>query len=59
VQQKAAAHAGEETAEALRSWNTWKDTLLPQLNSQLRAAHLSELNLNQRPETMPEGGDED
>jgi photosystem II stability/assembly factor-like uncharacterized protein len=59
AQQKAAAHAGEETAEALRSWNTWKDTLLPQLNSQLRAAHLSELNLNQRPETMPEGGDED
>ena len=59
AQQKAAAHAAEETAETLRSWNRWKEVSLPKLNSQLTAAHLSQLNLQQRPETMPEGGDED
>ena len=59
AQQKAAAHAGEETEEALRSWNTWKQSDLPKLNSELTAAHLAQLNLQQRPETMPEGGDED
>ncbi len=59
AQQKAAAHATEETAETLRSWNRWKDVSLPKLNSQLTAAHLAQLNLQQRPETMPEGGDED
>ena len=59
AQQKAAAHEAEETEEALRSWNQWKDGSLPKLNSQLTAAHLSQLNLQQRPETMPEGGDED
>jgi hypothetical protein len=59
AQQKAAAHAAEETEEALRSWNRWKDGSLPKLNSQLTAAHLPQLNLQQRPETMPEGGDED
>jgi hypothetical protein len=45
AQQKAAAHANEETEEALRSWNKWKDGSLPKLNSQLTAAHLSQLNL--------------
>jgi hypothetical protein len=59
AQRKAAAHAGEETEEALRSWNKWKQGSLPTLNSQLAAAHLARLNLEQRPETMPEGGDED
>jgi small-conductance mechanosensitive channel len=59
AQQKAAAHATEETEAALRSWNKWKDGSLPKLNSQLTAAHRSELNLQQRPEIMPEGGDED
>jgi photosystem II stability/assembly factor-like uncharacterized protein len=59
AQQKAATHASEETAEALRNWNAWKQGSLPRLNSQLTAAHLSQLNLQQRPETMPETGDED
>jgi len=59
AQQKAAAHATEETEEALRSWNKWKAGSLPKMNSQLTAAHLSQLDLQQRPETMPEGGDED
>ncbi len=59
AQQKAAAHAGEETEEALRRWNKWKEGSLPKLNSQLTAAHLSQLNLQQSPESMPESGDED
>ncbi len=59
AQQQAAAHAGEETGEALRTWNEWKQNSLAKLNSQLTAAHASPLNLEQRPETMPEGGDED
>jgi photosystem II stability/assembly factor-like uncharacterized protein len=59
AQQKAAANASEETEEALRSWNKWKEGSLPKLNRELTAAHLSQLNLQQRPETMPESGDED
>ena len=59
AQQKAAAHAREETEEALASWNKWKQGELPKLNSQLAAAHRAQLNLEQRPETMPESGDED
>jgi hypothetical protein len=59
AQRKAAAHASEETEEVLRGWNKWKEGSLPKLNSQLTAAHLSQLNLEQRPETMPESGDED
>ena len=59
AQQKAALHANEETEEAMRSWNRWKQGELPKLNGELTAAHLSLLNLEQRPETMPEGGDED
>jgi hypothetical protein len=59
AQQKAAVHASKETEEALRSWDAWKAGLLPKLNSELSAAHLAQLNLQQRPETMPESGDED
>ena len=59
AQQKAAVQANEETEEALRSWDKWRQSDLPKLNSQLTAAHLSQLNLEQRPETMLESGDED
>ncbi|AXC12624.1 Glycosyl hydrolase, BNR repeat precursor [Acidisarcina polymorpha] len=59
AQQKAAAHAGEETEAALRQWNKWKQASLTKLNGQLTAAHLSQLDLQQRPETMPQSGDED
>jgi photosystem II stability/assembly factor-like uncharacterized protein len=59
AQLKAATNTGEEVKEALEGWKRWKDTSLPALNEQLHAAHLSELDLQQRPETMPEGGDED
>jgi hypothetical protein len=59
AQLKAAAHADEETEESLRAWKQWKDASLPNLNQQLQAAHLSELHPEQRPEAMPESGDED
>ena len=59
AQQKAAAHTAEEVSESLRAWNQWKSTSLPALNAQLHAAHLATLNLEQRPSTMPESGDED
>jgi photosystem II stability/assembly factor-like uncharacterized protein len=59
AQQTAAVHASKETEEALRCWDAWKAGLLPKLNSELSAAHLAQLNLQQRPETMPESGDED
>jgi hypothetical protein len=59
AQLKAAGHTSEEVEEALKGWKRWKDASLPALNEQLHAAHLSELDLQQRPETMPEGGDED
>jgi hypothetical protein len=59
AQKKAAIHATEETEESLQRWNKWKDGSLLKLNSQLTAAHLSQLNLQQKPQTMPESGDED
>ena len=59
AQLKAAAHASEESEESLRAWKHWKETSLPSLNQQLQAVHLSELHPEQRPESMPESGDED
>ena len=59
AQLKATAHADEESEESLRAWKRWKKSSLPALNQQLQAAHLSELRPEQRPEFMPESGDED
>jgi hypothetical protein len=59
AQEKAAAHAGEELAEALKRWEHSKGTSIPALNRQLEAVHLPALNLEQKPETMPDSGDED
>jgi len=59
AQLKASARAAEESEESLRAWKHWRDTSLPSLNQQLQAAHLSELHPEQRPESMPESGDED
>jgi photosystem II stability/assembly factor-like uncharacterized protein len=59
AQQKATAHTAEEVSEALEGWNRWKATALPALNEQLRVAHLATLHPEQRPESMPESGDED
>ena len=59
VQVKAAEHASEELAEVLAHWQHSKESSIPALNHQLEAAHLPPLNLEQKPQTMPEGGDED
>ncbi len=59
AQLKAAAHASEEGAEALKRWEQVKGTSIPALNRQLEGAHLPVLNLEQKPENMPESGDED
>jgi hypothetical protein len=58
AQEKASAHAEEELAEALKGWEKVKASL-PALNAKLRASGMSALDMEKRPETMPEGGDED
>jgi hypothetical protein len=59
AQVKAADHAGEELAEALKRWEHTKTTTLPALNRQLEGAHLPLLNLAELPQDMPDSGDED
>jgi hypothetical protein len=55
----AAAHNQEEGEEAVRGWEEFQQKQLPAINEQLRNAHRPAVNLNQRPGSMPEGGDED
>jgi len=59
VQVKAVEHANEELTEVLKHWQQSKESSIPALNRQLEAAHFPPLNLEQKPQTMPEGGDED
>jgi len=59
AQIKAADHAGEEATEADDHWQKVKTTSLPALNRQLEAAHLPIINLEQKPASMPDTGDED
>jgi photosystem II stability/assembly factor-like uncharacterized protein len=59
VQVKATEHASEELTEVLKRWQQSKESSIPALNRQLEAAHFPPLNLEQKPQTMPEGGDED
>jgi hypothetical protein len=59
VQVKAVEHASEELTEVLNHWQQSKDSSIPALNRRLEAAHFPPLNLEQKPQTMPEGGDED
>jgi hypothetical protein len=59
AQMKAAEHATGELAEVLERWEQSKGSSIPALNRQLDAAHLPVLNLEQKPQTMPDGGDED
>ena len=46
-------------SKSLEQWERLKATNIPAMNRLLRAGHLTELNLGLKPETMPEGGDED
>ena len=59
AQAKAAEHAGEELAEALKRWEWTKTVTLPALNRQLESAHLPQVNLAEMPQNMPDSGDED
>jgi len=59
AQAKAAAHAGDEAAEVLNRWERVKHESIPALNRKLEGAHLPALNLEQKPQNMPESGDED
>ena len=59
AQQKSTQHLSEEAGEVLKKWETLKKSGLPQLNHQLSRAHLPIINLELRPESMPESGDED
>jgi len=59
AQLRAAAHAAEESEEALRAWNKWRASSLPSLNQELHAAGLEPLNPAREPESMPQSDDED
>jgi photosystem II stability/assembly factor-like uncharacterized protein len=59
AQQNAGAHLSEEVREAVERWERLKSSSLPALNRKLNDAHLPPIDLDRRPETMPEGGDEE
>ncbi len=59
AQLKAAGHVSEEVAEALKRWEKSRSTSIPALNRQLEGAHLPAINLEEKPQSMPEEGDED
>jgi photosystem II stability/assembly factor-like uncharacterized protein len=59
VQQQVSEHTGQELAEVLERWERTKNSSIPELNKALHAAHQPELNLEQKPQNMPESGDED
>jgi hypothetical protein len=59
VQQDASRHTAEELKEVLEKWNRVKGTEIPALNQKLSAAHLPPINMERKPDSMPEGGDED
>ena len=58
-QRAAADHVSEELSAAMRAWERIKGTSIPELNDKLRREHLPALDLDQKPETMPQSGDED
>jgi len=59
AQEKAGEHIGGEVREIVEKWERLKSASLPELNRKLGEAHLPAIDLERRPETMPEGGDED
>ena len=58
IQQKSSEQLGKELSEVLEKWEGLKRSI-PQLNQKLSAAHLPKINPEQKPESMPESGDED
>jgi len=59
AQLKACEHTGEELEEALKRWERSRDESIPALNRQLEGAHLPAVNLEEKPQSMPDEGDED
>ena len=59
AQQKATQHLSDESVDVLQKWETLKKSVLPELNRQLTRAHLPIIHPEERPESMPESGDED
>jgi photosystem II stability/assembly factor-like uncharacterized protein len=59
AQQRAGDHVVDEAREVVARWERLKNSSLPALNRKLSHANLPAINLERRPETMPEGGDED
>jgi len=59
AQQKAGERITAEAHEAAERWERLKNSSLPALNRKLSAAHLPTIDLERKPENMPEGGDED
>ena len=58
AQRNAAEQTSEELDRVLQEWQRLKGSAVPELNHRLTIEHLPTLNLNQKPETMPESGDE-
>ncbi len=59
AQQAAGEHLAAESEEVLEHWERMKSISLPALNRKLTAAGMPAINLERKPENMPEGGDED
>jgi hypothetical protein len=59
AQQMAMAHVAGESKEVLEKWERMKSASLPALNRKLSGAGLPPIDLQRRPESMPEGGDEE
>ena len=59
AQQQAADDLGKKISVAVGNWQRLKMTGLVDLNQQLEGAHLPALDPQQKPESMPQGGDVD
>ena len=55
----ASEHVEGEGREVLPVWEQFQQQELPQLDKLLRSAHKPGINLDRRPDNMPEAGDED
>jgi hypothetical protein len=59
AQQNTGAQTGKEVSEVVERWERMKKSALLLLNRKLNGSQLPVIDLERRPETMPEGGDED
>ncbi len=59
AQEQASAHTMRDLDIVLPAWGKIKSTSIPETNRQLHAAHLPELDADEKPDSMPESGDED